>query len=539
MPKKKSKKKSNKKLQTKKSKVSLEESFNKFFQYRYLGLVIAVLYFVTLMIVSLLYHKVGDYGIETDFFWGYVPNAKSFINGDLQIDQFRGPLYPIVLSLVNLIISNYFISGIVIGVLSASIFIFLTFELVKRIFSPTVSFFVTLLLASNPIFMQYTYSAGTDMMFNALAAATLFFFFKDKEINYRNIIIAAVLGGLSYLTRYNGVFLLGFVFIILFVNYWNNDWLQRINSSFVFVAVFILTFAPWGFYCLSERGSFIYNENYKNIAYELFGKGKIPWDKFWFSESSSFTSLFDVIGRDPFLFISTTVGNIGENFLLDMERLMGWYVGAFIILGLILGLISNPLKNWKSRETGYYLSNLFFFALLTLVFYSERFSIFLISFYSVIAVQLFFIEKFTFKKRIPLKLGYLIAISLIAITLAKSISFNSSRINSGPQELLVLQDWYDTNILESERGNKIAARKAHIAYYLGMDFVLLPMADSYEDLIEKLRQKNVDYLYFSPIEAAMRREFQSLLNPKSSHPGLKVVVYLNHPPAVLYRIIYN
>ncbi len=74
---------------------------------------------------------------------------------------------------------------------------------------------------------------------------------------------------------------------------------------------------------------------------------------------------------------------------------------------------------------------------------------------------------------------------------------------------------------------------------MGIDFVLLPMANSYEELIEKLHQNNVDYLYFSPIEAAMRREFQALLNPKSSHPGLKVVVYFNNPPAVLYRIIYN
>ncbi|MGB5896389.1 MAG: glycosyltransferase family 39 protein, partial [Ignavibacteriaceae bacterium] len=342
MPKKKSKKVSNKKLQSKKSNVSLEESFTKFLQFRYLGLVIAVLYFVILLILSLLYHKVGDYGVETDFFWGYVPKAKSFINGDLQIDQFRGPLYPMVLSLVNLIISNYFISGIVIGVLSASILIFLTFELIKNIFSPTVSLFVSLLLASNPIFVQYTYSAGTDMMFNVLAVATLFFFFKDKELNHRNIIIAAVLGGLSYLTRYNGVFLLGFVFIILFVNYWNNNWLQRIKSSIVFIVVFILTFTPWGIYCLNEKGSFFYNENYKNIAYELYGKGKISWDQFWFSESNNFTSLLDVIGRDPFLFISTTIGNIGEHFLLDMERLMGWYVGAFIVLGLILLLISNP-----------------------------------------------------------------------------------------------------------------------------------------------------------------------------------------------------
>jgi hypothetical protein len=537
MSKKISPKKSKKKLQSKKSNGSLDESLKKVLQSSYLGLVIAVLYFVTLLIISLLYHKVGDYGIETDFFWGYVPHAKSFINGDLQIDAFRGPLYPIVLSLVNLIISNYFTSGILIGVLSASILIYITFELVKKIFSPIVSLFVVLLLAFNPIFVQYTYSAGTDMMFNLLAAATLFFFFKDKELNYKDIIIAAVIGGLSYLTRYNGVFLLGFVFIILFVNYQNNNWLQRIKSSSVFVAVFILTFTPWGIYCLNEKGSFFYNENYKNIAYELYGKGKISWDQFWFSESSNFTSLFDVIGRDPLLFMSTTIGNFGEHFLLDMERLMGWYVGAFIVLGFILLLISNPFKNWKSREIGYYLSNMFFFALLTLVFYSERFSIFLISFYSVIAIQPFFREKFTVNKRIPSKLVYLILIALMAVTLAKSISFNSARINSGPQELLVLREWYEENIPESERGKKIAARKAHVAYYLGMDFVLLPMAKSYEELIQKLRQNNVDYLYFSTIEASMRRELQSLLNPKSNHPGLKVVVYFNNPPAVLYRVI--
>ncbi len=105
--------------------------------------------------------------------------------------------------------------------------------------------------------------------------------------------------------------------------------------------------------------------------------------------------------------------------------------------------------------------------------------------------------------------------------------------------MLVLQEWYNKNIPESERGNKIAARKPHVAFYLGMDFVLLPMVKTYDELIDELKKKNVDYLYFSGIEAAMRREFQTLLNPRSNHPGLKVVVYFNNPPAVLYRIIYN
>ena len=208
------------------------------------------------------------------------------------------------------------------------------------------------------------------------------------------------------------------------------------------------------------------------------------------------------------------------------------------MLGLILLLVSNPFKNWKSKETGYYLSNLFFFALLLLVFYSERFSLFLIPFFAAVSIHPFFSERFKLIKNFPDAIGYIIAIILVLITFANSVSFNSSRINSGPKELLVLQDWYNKNIAESEKGNKIAARKPHVAYYLGMDFVLLPMANSYEEFIEKLHQNNVDYFYFSPIEASLRRELQVLLNPNSNHPGLEVVVYFNNPPSVLYRVIY-
>ena len=63
------------------------------------------------------------------------------------------------------------------------------------------------------------------------------------------------------------------------------------------------------------------------------------------------------------------------------------------------------------------------------------------------------------------------------------------------------------------------------------------MADNYEEFVQKLKQKNVDFLYFSPIEASMRRELQVLLNPNSNRPGLEVVLYFNNLPSVLYRVV--
>jgi len=177
--------------------------------------------------------------------------------------------------------------------------------------------------------------------------------------------------------------------------------------------------------------------------------------------------------------------------------------------------------------------------LLLVVFYSERFSLFLIPFYAVIAVQSFFFEKYRLRKFIPVKFSYLLMVGIIAFTFAKSYSFNSRNINSGPTELLTLRDWYEENVPQKEKGKIVAARKAHVAYYLNMDFKLMPMADSYNEFISKLKNENVDYLYIGMAEAGLRREFQFLIDPKSNHPGLEVVVYFNNPPSVLYKVIKN
>ena len=519
------------------NKKSISSIFENYISGKYTGLVIAAFYFVVVGLISFIFHTVGDYGIETDFFWGYVPSAKKFLSGEIPMDAFRGPLYPIVLAIIGFMIGDFFHAGIFIAVFSASVLIYVTFELLKKIFSTVISSFVTVLLVVNPVFIQYTYSAGTDMFFNALAALTLYFFFKNNELSYKNLILAAIFGGLSYLTRYNGIFLASFVFVILFVNSWNISWVQRIKASIIFAAVFLITFSPWGFYCLSEKGSFFYNENYKNIAYEVYGKGKISWDDFWFSESSKITSLTEVIFKDTSLFFSTVVANIADHFVNDMEKLVGWQLGVFVILGLALLIISNPFKKWKTQETGYYLVNLFFFALLLVVFYSERFSLFLIPFYAVVAVQPFFIEKYRLRKFIPVKFSYLLMVGIIAFTFAKSYSFNSKNINSGPTELLTLRDWYEENVPVRKGGEIVAARKAHVAYYLDMDFKLLPMADSYEEFITKLKASGAEYLYFGIAEAGLRSELQFLIDPKRNHPGLEVVVYFKDPPSVLYRVM--
>ncbi len=152
-------------------------------------------------------------------------------------------------------------------------------------------------------------------------------------------------------------------------------------------------------------------------------------------------------------------------------------------------------------------------------------------------MQPLFIEKLKISKFLPQTIKYFLLIGLIVFTFVKSYSFNSENINSGPNELLTLRNWYQENVPDEMKGKIVAARKAHAAYYLDMEFKLMPMADTYDEFMTKLRKENVDYLYFGIAEAGLRRELQFLIDPKSNHPGLEVVVYFTNPPSVLYKVI--
>ena len=124
------------------------------------------------------------------------------------------------------------------------------------------------------------------------------------------------------------------------------------------------------------------------------------------------------------------------------------------------------------------------------------------------------------------------------ITLSKSISFNSSRISSGSNDLIELQDLYNKNIPPESRGKKLAARKPHAAYHLGMQFHLLPMADSLSEILAELKKNDVDYLYLNPTETGLRREYQPLLNPAKELQGLKTEIRIKNPSSVLYKVVY-
>lgn len=498
------------------------------------GLGLAAAYALVLSYAALTYHVVGDYGIETDFFWSYVPSARQFLEGTIEIENFHGPAYPIVLGIISFLFGDFFRAGVMLSILAASCTLFCLHALFRKLMTPESAFLGTLLIAVNPVFVQYSYSAGTDMMFFALVAGSAYFLFRNSPRKNGDIALSAFLAGLAYLTRYNGLFVVVAVpAVFLLVNPDQATWKKRTIVTGLFLGTFFLTILPWGLYCLLERGSFFYNKNYLNIAYEMYAKGSMSWDQYWYKASETYTSLPGVFFSDPVRFLTTVVGNIGDHAIGDMGVLLGWQTGIFTLAG-----IGVAIKERISREgAGFLTYSLFFFSVLLLVFYSERFSLFLLAGYVFLALITFSWNKLqTFRFGKNLTLGGILAVIVIVWTFSRSYEFNRVNIDSGPKEILTIADWFKRT-MPADPDAILLTRKPHAAYYLNMKMGGFPYVDTYEELLREARKANARYLYFGIMEAAMRPQFQSLLDPRNATADLRPLVYTNAPPAVLYEMM--
>jgi hypothetical protein len=510
--------------------ISVFPFFREQLRHRYAGVVMASVYGIAMLWIGITYHIVGDYHVETDFFQAYVPTAKDILKGIWTIEDFRGPAYPAMLAVVGAVAKDFFLSGIVISAVTASLALFFMFELIRRLYRADIAFVVIVLTAVNKTFVQYAYTAGTDMTFNMFAAASLFFLLMKEQRSWLFLSLSALFAAAAYLTRYNGIFVIVAVpVVIIVVNVYSLSIKERVITAAVFLAAFFLFIAPWGIHSLNEKGSFFYNKNYLNIAYEMFAKGKVGWDQYWNVEAGKYASLTAVILTDPGLFISTVAKNLYDHFIGDMQLLVNWGIG----IGFLAGLVNMLKQRPDRRQAAFFLFGAFMFLVLLLVFYGERFSMFLIPVYATLAVSTLTWNRW---RGVPIYNGTVIAMGLVIWTFVVSYSYNKENIDSGPKEIKVIADWFNANVRDTDETKNIVCRKPHIAFYINKTMKYFPYVDTWDALERETRALNASYLFYGIFEANMRPQFQQLLNPNAAPPWLEPITYTTNPPSVLYRV---
>ncbi|MCX8056141.1 MAG: glycosyltransferase family 39 protein [Ignavibacteria bacterium] len=507
-------------------------------------LIIIGIYFLIVLISALTYHQIGDYGVETDFYEGMVYEAKEFLKGNLIIEGYKGPLYPIVLGVLGFVFGDFFRIGVILCVVSAVLFLFFGFKTLEKIFGYDVALGSILLIITNSIFIQYSYSAGTDLFFCALSILSIYFLVKGNQLKNSYIFISGIFASLAFLTRTNGLFLPAAAIVsFLIFKFSSKKYSVLIKHSLIYLAGFVLLNIPWSIYKYIHTGDFFYDRNYTNTAWELYGKGKMSWDYWQSVESLKFTSFKDVIMRDPILFVQEIlIKNFYEHFISDLDKLLSLPFAIFLVIGILFLFKRKYLKN----EVFFFANILFAFLVLLPAFYSERFSLFLLIGYSAIVMLLLthnFFKNLSFGS---FHSGQIIFAIIFIWSLQDAIKYNSVQIDVGPKEILAIAKDVPDSI--KTEANIVVARKPHIAYELNMSYWKFPFVTTYDSLMIWMRSKKANYFFVSAFEVqtllsytndkSEQQKFYFLIDPSIPKEGLEVVTYTIEPPSVLYRIKY-
>ena len=182
-----------------------------------------------------------------------------------------GPGYPLVLALISAVTGDLFGAGKWLSVVSAALAGLLAFILFSRLFGYWVGIGSQLLLLVITRLPIFALNATTDLFFLLLCLASLVVFTSEKLSLKWRVGLTAALVGFTYLTRYNGVFLLVTCLIgLLLLNVFEQSWKSRLKLAGLFTGIFILVVSPWLLANYQHRGSPFYNTNYLNIATQFY-----------------------------------------------------------------------------------------------------------------------------------------------------------------------------------------------------------------------------------------------------------------------------
>jgi tetratricopeptide (TPR) repeat protein len=493
------------------------------------AIAVAILLGIALLVTALGPHRVGDYFTETDFYGGYAAGARALQGGHLDPARYGvvGPGYEVALAVVGFAVRDLLLAAELISVLSVTAGVALWALLVARRADPRLAFALTLFLATNGTLFRYGYSATTDALAWALQALGLFLLLARERP--RDALLAGAVAAFAFLTRYSAVYLLPTGLVALLAGGTLQP--RRARGAWLFAAGFAAPVVPWVLVSLANGGSLALQLHH-NIAYDVFARAQgIPWDEYQRLLQPQFRTLWDVIARDPGAVARRELFNLWDHLRLDAQALLGPAVAATAAVGVVLAARDGTLR----RLWPLWLAGAVAFLVLVPVFYSERYSLPLLPIYGTLAAAAFSSPRFAFALGKGKALWLKPALALIPLAFAAQAS---ARLQARVMDQLPVEVLESARVLRAEArpGDRIIARKPHIAFHGGVEPLPFPFTTTLPELAAYARDQKARWLFFSWPEAEMRPDYFFLLDTSAVVPGLSVRNATSGHPAILYEI---
>lgn len=265
---------------------------------------------------------------------GYLIGAGNILNAKGYDSPFHQPGYSLAIAVFNLIISDMFVAGKIVSLISATILVFVSYHLIKKIFNKKNAIFSQIIVAISYTFFIYSFQVLSDMMFACLFCISVYLIIHKNIPTFGLCILAGVFGGLAYLTRYTAILLL--LVIPLFLVLHTNELKRSLSLAAIYIVSFFAAASPWLIIRYLQYGDPFYNKLYYSVAYEMYGGGNY---NLFYIRGSMYTSLLDIILSNPKLFFMHWTWTIFEEGYIIVTKIFNPLVGLFIVFGFLLALI--------------------------------------------------------------------------------------------------------------------------------------------------------------------------------------------------------
>lgn len=469
-------------------------------------------------------HRIGDYMAETDFYGAYAEGAKLIQHGHLLPARYGviGPVYEILLGLTGFVVPNLFVAAEILSLLATLATLGFWFAILRRRIDVRVALAAVALYAVNPFVFRYGYSATTDAVSVAIQSACLWLLLARP--GPRAAFLAGLLAAVAFLARYNAVYLLPAGLIVFALRPPGT----RLALALRFAAGFVAPVLPWVLFCLASGARFSFQLHH-NIAYEVYARAKgIPWDNYQRFLQPQFHNLWDVIRRDPGAFTTRMATNVWEHLRDDGLKLLGAWTAAAALAGLVVLFVER-----RGRALLPVLApGVLLFLSLVPVFYSERYSLALVPFYAALGGLAFGAPLLALPAGGVWVKALVLALAL-GFTIRGDVKATRYAISQLPTEVLEIAE---TLRERKAPGDRVIARKPHVAFHAGVEAAPFPFADSLPDLARGAKAEGARWLFVSWPEVETRPAFWHLLDTTGVVPGLTVRRVTRPHPAVLYEI---
>lgn len=481
---------------------------------------------VTCLVITFGPHRIGDYATETDFYGSYARGAEQLLRHGI-FDPTRysvvGPGYEVMLALAGAVIGNTFIAAQLLSTLAAAVTLLLWFHLMRDRVGAFAAVAGTLILATNPTFLRYGYSATTDALAVALQGTALYLMFSDHKTS--RLWLAGLVTAGACLTRYTALYLVPAGVLASLVDASGRSRTRRLLG---FLAGAGVPIAGW-FTVLHQHGVASHFRMFHLIAAEAFARARgLTLDDYERTIEPTIGSFADVWRHDPTQLLRQTFANLWGHAGQDATRLLGLPIAAAVCVGAVVSARTGALARvWPLAAAGLvaYLS-------VVPVTYSERYSLMLLPIYAMFGGLAFGGVVWPWRPgRIRLE-RVALAVCLV-FPLMNSVAAQRYEMTTLPTDVLTA-----SRVLRvlGRPGDRVISRKPHLAYLAGLEMLPFPYNDTFSGLVNYARERHARWLYVSAAEAISRPANLPLLDTTGVIPGLTPRCVVAMPPAVLYEI---